>query len=131
MSSAISQETCPFCERDLDCEETVVLGDKGAEGVNRASIERGVEIRVEAGTRVHKTCRVNHIHKKDIAIASTKDDSARPVKSSTCVSLGPYDSKMHCFFCGTDTMKIDPKQKCEERICYSSNYTGSLQNKRG
>jgi len=54
MSSATIKETRPFCELDLDCEETVVLGEKGAEGVNRASIERGVKIRVEAGTRVHK-----------------------------------------------------------------------------
>jgi len=25
MSSATSKETCPFCEWDSDCEETVVL----------------------------------------------------------------------------------------------------------
>ena len=69
-----------------------------AEGVNHASIERGVEIRVEYGTHVHKTCWANRINKKDIAIVSTKDNSARPVKRSARVSLGPYDSKMHCFF---------------------------------
>lgn len=69
MSSAASKETCPLCEQDLDCEETVLLREKGAEGVNRASIERGVKVIVEAGTRVHKTCRVNHINKKDIALA--------------------------------------------------------------
>ena len=110
MSSA-SKATCPLCERDLDCEETVVVQDKGAEGINRASIERGVKVRVEAGTRVHKTCRLNHINKKDIAISSKKDDSVRPVKRSARVSHGPYDSKTQCFFCGTDTTKIDPKRK--------------------
>jgi len=67
MSSATSRETCPFCEWDLDCEETVVLREQGAESVNRASNERGVEIRVEARTRVHKTCQANQINKKDIA----------------------------------------------------------------
>ena len=63
-----SKATCPLCERNLDCEETVVVGNKGAEGINRVSIERGVKVRVKAGTRVHKTCRVNHTNKKDIAI---------------------------------------------------------------
>lgn len=66
----------------------MVTLEKGAEGINRASIERGVKVRVEAGTSVHKTCRVSHINKKDIAIAANKDDSAGPVKKSARVSLG-------------------------------------------
>ena len=116
--SSISKETCPLFERALDCEETVVVREKGAEGINRASIERGVKVRVEAGTSVHKTCRVSHINKKDIAIAANKEDSARPVKRSARVFLGPFDSKTHCFFCGTDATKVDPKRKSEERIFY-------------
>ena len=123
MSSAASKEVCPLCERDVGCEESVVLREKGAEGVNHASIERGVKVRVEAGTRVHKMCRANHINKKNIAIDSKKGgDSALPVKRSARVSLGPYDSKTHCLFCGTDTgttsAKIDPKGKSVERIYY-------------
>ena len=115
-----SKETCPLCQRDLDCEETVVVREKGAEGINRASIERGVDIRVESGTSVHKTCRVNHINKKDIA-SSKKDrtDSAQSVKRSARVSLGPYDSKTHCFFCGTEVKKIDQKRNRAERDSYS------------
>lgn len=112
------QSNLSFMRTDLDFEETVVVREKGAEGINRASIARGVKVRIEAGTRVHKTCRINHINKKDIANASSKDNSARPVKRSARVSLGPYDNKTHCFFCGTDTTKIDPKRKCEDRICY-------------
>ncbi len=115
MSSA-SKETCPLCERDLDCEETVVVREKGAEGINRASIERGVNVRVEAGTSVHKTCRFYHVDKKRIASASNKDDSALPVKRSARVSLGPYDSKTHCFFCATDATKIDPKRSSEDTV---------------
>ena len=115
-----SKETCPLCQRDLDCEETVVVREKGAEGINRASIERGVDIRVESGTSVHKTCRVHHINKKDIA-SSKKDrtDSAQSVKRSARVSLGPYDSKTHCFFCGTEVKKIDQKRNRAERDSYS------------
>ena len=40
-----------------------MVREKGAEGINRASIERGVDISVESGTSVHKTCRVNHKQK--------------------------------------------------------------------
>ena len=115
MQSA-NTETCPLCERALDGEETVVVREKGAEGINRASIERGVKVRVEARTRVHKTCRVNRINKKDIAIASSKGDSARPVKRGARVFLGSYDSWTHCLFCGTVTTKKDPKRKSDERI---------------
>ena len=111
--STSTKASCPLCERDLDCEETVVIREKGAEGINRASIERGVGVRVKAGTSVHKTCRVNHTNKKDLVNASKKDVSAQSVKRSARVSLGPYDSKMHCFFCGTDA-----KRNSEERICY-------------
>ena len=101
MNSA-NAETYPLCERALDGEETVVVQEKGAEGINRASIKRSVKVRVEAGTCVHKTYQVNHLNKKDIAIASSKGDSPRPVKRSAYVSLGPYDSRTHC---GTVTTK--------------------------
>ena len=59
---------------------------------------------------------------KDIAIASSKGDSARPMKRSTCVSLGPYDSRTHSLFCGTVTMKKDLKRKSDERIFYLKTY---------
>ena len=65
------------------------------------------------------TKRVNHINKKDIAIASRKVDSARPVKRGARVSLGSYDSRTHCLFCGTVTTKKDPKRKSDERIFYA------------
>uniref|UniRef100_UPI00358E1706 uncharacterized protein n=1 Tax=Myxine glutinosa TaxID=7769 RepID=UPI00358E1706 len=115
-----SKETCPLCQRELDCEETVVVREKGAKGINHASVERGVDIRVEAGTSMHKTCRINHINKKDIAL-SKKDrtDSARSVKRSARVSLGPYDSKTDCFFCGTEVKKIDPKRSHAETDSFS------------
>ena len=78
----------------------MVVREKGAEGINRASVERGVEVRGEAGTSVHKTCRMNHINKKVIAL-SQKDrtGSAQSVKRSPRIFLGPYDSKTQCFFC--------------------------------
>uniref|UniRef100_UPI00358EB1D5 peptidyl-tRNA hydrolase 2, mitochondrial isoform X1 n=1 Tax=Myxine glutinosa TaxID=7769 RepID=UPI00358EB1D5 len=111
MNSLYGKETCPLCQRGLDCEETVSVREKGAEGINRASAERGVDIRILAGTSVHKSCRVNHINKKDIAL--TKKDHAESgpsVKRSARISLGPYDSKTHCLFCGTEVKEEGPKR---------------------
>ena len=105
------KETCPLCQGELDREETVVVREKGAEGINRASIERGVDIKVEAGTSVHKTCRAIHINSTFNASKKGQTDSAQSVKRSARVSLGPaYDSKTHCFFCETEVKKIDPKR---------------------
>ena len=116
-----SKETCPLCKRELTCEETVVLGQKGADGINHASIERRVDIKVEKGSIVHKTCRIIHIDKKNIASSSsaTPTNAGQPVKRSARVSLGPYNNKIHCFFCGTNVKKIDTKQISAERESYS------------
>ncbi|KAI3379074.1 hypothetical protein SNEBB_002215 [Seison nebaliae] len=115
-----SKETCPLCQGKLDCEETVVVREKGAEGINRASIERGVDIKVEAGTSVHKTCRAIHINSTSIALSKKgHTDSAQSVKRSARVSLGPaYDSTTHCFFCETEVKKLDPKRS----ISYGDSY---------
>lgn len=61
-------EICPLCEQVFNREETMVIREKGAEGINHASIERGAKICVEAGTHVHKMCQVNYINKKDIEL---------------------------------------------------------------
>jgi len=62
----------------------MVIREKGAEGINCASLERSVDIKVKAGTCVRKTCRINFINQKDNAL-SQKDrtDSAQ----SVCVNL--------------------------------------------
>ena len=49
----ISQGNCPLCGSEIDG-ETVVIGEKKAEGINKASIDRGDSIVVAAGTTVHK-----------------------------------------------------------------------------
>ena len=115
-----NKENCPLCQGKLDCEETVVVREKGAEGINRASIERGVDIKVESGTSVHKTCRAIHINSTSIALSKKGNtDSAQSVKRSARVSLGhAYDSRTHCFFCETEVKKPDPKRS----ISYGDSY---------
>ncbi|XP_069601926.1 uncharacterized protein [Ranitomeya imitator] len=64
-----SQETCPLCSCEVEDDgERVVIGAKGAEGINNASIERGVSTVVAAGAVVHKRCRMNYINKKQIEL---------------------------------------------------------------
>ena len=87
-----------------------LLAKKRAEGINRASIERGVNIRVEAGESVHNACRITHINKKDIATSmKNQTDSAQSVKRSARDSLGSYDSRTNCLFCGTEVKTEDMK----------------------
>ena len=97
-----NQETCALCKNEIaGSEDSVVITRKGADGINNASVDRGESINVAAGTKVHKTCRMNYINKKNIERhKKAKLDSAPPVKRSARVSTGPYDSKTDCLFCG-------------------------------
>ena len=99
-----SQENCPLCESKLDG-ETVVIGEKGAEGLNRASIERGNSTVVASGTEVHKKCIVNFINKKQIDLYKKAKLHPPPPKRSSRVSIGPYNSKTKCLFCGNEIVK--------------------------
>ena len=113
-----SQENCPLCDKELGDEEGVVIGEKGAEGVNRASNERGNSILVTAGTELHKRCRMNYINKKQISLYNkAKLHPPPPAKRSARVSMGPYESRMHCVFCGNEVVKTSGSVDYEE---YSS-----------
>jgi hypothetical protein len=62
-----SQENCPLCGHEVgDDGERVVIGEKGAEGINKASVERGDSTVAAAGTVMHKRCRTNYINKLDL-----------------------------------------------------------------
>lgn len=102
-----SQETCPLCSHEVEDDgERVVIGAKGAEGINKASIERGVSTVVAAGAVVHKRCRMNYINKKQIDLHKKATSVHRsPAKRGTRVSTGSYDSTTQCFFCGHEVVK--------------------------
>ena len=54
---------CVFCSRMLGNEEpTVVLRLKGCQGIERASIARGDDIRVVVDQKVHTKCRKEYIN---------------------------------------------------------------------
>ncbi|CAB3998648.1 Hypothetical predicted protein [Paramuricea clavata] len=102
-----SQDNCPLCTNVLRDEERVVIGEKGAEGINQAIIERGDRIIVSSGTVVHKKCRMNYINKKQIDLYKKAkfNKPSLPVKRSAHTSIGPYDSRTHCLFCGNEIKK--------------------------
>ena len=93
---------CPLCSKEVEdeSEDSVVITKRGADGINRASVERGDSIIVAEGAKVHKTCRLNYINKKDIErYKKAKCESSQTVKRSARVSTGPYNSKTDCLFC--------------------------------
>jgi len=68
-SDIVNQTKCPICLEDLNCSTDVVqVRQKGAEGINRASLERGDGLCVYTGDRVHAKCRQRYINQKDIKI---------------------------------------------------------------
>ena len=96
-----NQSACPLCQNELGSEDKVTIGKKGADGINIASVERGDNILVTAGTVVHKSCRMNYVNKKDIERHKRATyDSTSSVKRSARLSLGQFDSKTDCLFCG-------------------------------
>ncbi|CAB3981527.1 Hypothetical predicted protein [Paramuricea clavata] len=102
-----SRDNCSLCENVLGDEERVVTGEKGAEGVNRTSFGRGDRIVVCSETVVHKKCRMNYINKKQIDLYKKAkfNKPSLPVKRSARASIGPYDSRTHCLFCGNEIVK--------------------------
>ena len=102
-----SQQICPLCSNEVEDDgERVVIGAKGAEGINKASTERGVSTVVTAGAVVHKRCRMNYINKKQIDLHKKATSVHRsPAKTGTRLSTGSYDSTTHCFFCGHEVVK--------------------------
>ena len=94
-------ERCCICGHPIQGED-IVLTDKGANGVNTASIERGDNITVREGSKVHVDCRKTYTNKKNIQIYTskkiTKNGEETVQKRKT---REHFDAKQDCIFCGT------------------------------
>ena len=100
-----SQQIWPLCSNEVEDDgERVVIGAKGAEGINKASTERGVSTVVTAGAVVHKRCCMNYTNKKQIDLHK-KATSVHRSPAKTRLSTGSYDSTTPCFFCGHEVVK--------------------------
>ncbi len=92
--------SCPICQEALvDSLDVVVIRQKGADGINSASVQRGDNIVVAAGEKVHSECRKRYINPKDIKGHQGKRSD--PVKRSARRSSGLFNSQTDCLFCGT------------------------------
>ena len=57
-ATIVNQDTCPICREDLgDASDVVEVRQKGADGINSASVQRGDDIVVSAGLEVQSKSR--------------------------------------------------------------------------
>jgi hypothetical protein len=80
----------------------IKLGEKGCQGLWRASKERGDNLDAQAGQYVHKECRriytnPNEIQKVTREKKVTSDSASIPKLRSKSLS---FDFRTHCFICG-------------------------------
>ena len=105
-------EKCCICNEHIcDAEQTVVLQQKGSDGVNRASAERGIDLRTIPGERVHVDCRRRHCKADNIArdIASQEPpvENRRDLRSLQKT----FNFQEHCMFCGQPAKNTEGKRR--------------------
>ena len=58
MDRNVNPDNCPLCKEKMEIKAHIGIVQKGANGINKASEQRGDDIVVEAGDRVHeKLCK--------------------------------------------------------------------------
>ena len=97
-------DVCIVCKESLDSRKTVLLTQKGCDGISRASERKQDNIQTSEGQKVHVECRRDYCSKKYIKQACKKrelekcSDVSGP---STRQSLGnSFQYKYNCLFCG-------------------------------
>jgi hypothetical protein len=100
---------CVLCGESLgDGSETITITQKGADGVNSASVHRGTPtVLVSAGQVIHVNCRKKHIDQKCIKLAKRKRDSDVPARPQLRSQVPEFAFKSHCFLCGTKITSDD------------------------
>ena len=110
MSASIaSQAFCPICKEEIEdsSDNWVAIQWKGAKGINDASVKRKDNLVVEAGTKVHKSCRQQYINDKNIkSHVAKKSSGSVPAKRTTRCSSGGFDSEKDFIFCEC-TIELD------------------------
>ena len=93
MSELSPNTTCHLCQGDVGSGDIVSIGEKGANRINKACVERGDDTHLTAGTGVHKSCRSSYTNKKLIYKHNKTKCVATPSrKRSVRISREPYDS---------------------------------------
>ena len=95
------QGDCLLCKNSLEIGEIVEIREEGATGISHASIERGDDIKVTAGSNVHKKCRMDYVNKKDIErFKKIQSKTHAPLKRVTRDAHISYDNKTNCLMIG-------------------------------
>ena len=88
-----------YCSTDL-----VILGDKGANGINRAAEKRGSALRAYKGQHVHSECRRNYTNPTQINkyLNELNENAAAFYPNDTPVlrSAHTFSFRTQCLFCG-------------------------------
>ena len=100
---------CKICDKLIeDQNDSVKLREKGAVGVNEASLLRGGNVSVTTGDFVHKSCRSSYINKKYFTHSKSQEQSCMNTRMHT----KPFNFKTHCFLC-TNAITVRNKQNRE------------------
>ena len=101
-------ETCVICKKTSIDRDTVILREKGANGINAAGEKRGLTLQVTAGQTVHQQCRRDYCKTQNIKRCSDSliDQEHKLLRSSG----SNFNFKEDCLFCGQPA-KYDGKKK--------------------
>ena len=93
--------TCVFCNKSLaDGEPTVVLRQRGCDGIEKGSIDRESDLRTVVGQTVHVMCRRDYTN--PLIIESYRKRNANESEEVDRYSLstsGIFDYTTNCIFC--------------------------------
>lgn len=98
-------DNCVFCQQQLGESGTTTLGQKGCDGIKKASEVRGEDILVTVGQRVHTECRREYRNPHEVAKFNRQKRSfeAMEAESVGCRrrSADPaFSYRDMCLFCG-------------------------------
>ncbi|XP_053377819.1 uncharacterized protein LOC123527311 isoform X2 [Mercenaria mercenaria] len=104
MDISSDDKSCPICDELLkNGSPTVVIREKGAININRASAQRNSNITVKSGDSVHRDCRRDFI---DLRNVKTDNSEYACDSLTTRSSYTTFNFKSNCFFCTHKCNKI-------------------------
>ena len=97
--NSVNPDVCVFCKKKVygDKTEWSTLTQKGIDGINKASSQRGVTIAVKVGSKIHNNCRAKHINPKEITL-SQKTLPSNNMKRTTREYSITFDNKTIAYF---------------------------------
>lgn len=92
-------DVCVICQIsfETDCDPDVTLRKKGVQGIIEASQERGDELTISVGQRVHQKCRKRYCNKRSI-VSDLKPNVECGLKRKLRSQTEQFLFGEHCFF---------------------------------